>query len=104
MVLVYYFHNYPHILSLNLPKYGVKTITCSIIPTDENIAELPHVRRDQLILAKFLGSGAFGEVFEGVAQNIISDEPDTVVAVKVSFFNNTYMFGNYLYIFVSYKY
>ncbi|KAL5011108.1 hypothetical protein ScPMuIL_013413 [Solemya velum] len=54
----------------------------NIIPTDENIAELPHVRRDQLILANFLGSGAFGEVFEGVAQNIRSDEPDTPVAVK----------------------
>jgi hypothetical protein len=45
----------------------------SIIPTDGDIAKLPHFRRDQLMLTKFLGSGAFGEVFEGSAKNIITD-------------------------------
>jgi proto-oncogene tyrosine-protein kinase ROS len=56
----------------------------SIIPTDADIAALPHFRRDQLTLSKFLGSGAFGEVFQGIATNIISEESgDTSVAVKV---------------------
>lgn len=36
------------------------------------------------MLTKFLGSGAFGEVFEGIAKNIISDSSgETKVAVKV---------------------
>ena len=57
---------------------------CSIIPTDEDVAALPHYRRDQLTLTQFLGSGAFGEVFEGLARNILSeDSGDTKVAVKV---------------------
>lgn len=56
----------------------------SIIPTDEDIAALPHFRRDQLTLTKFLGSGAFGEVFQGIAKNILSDSSgETSVAVKV---------------------
>ena len=56
----------------------------SIIPTDGDIAKLPHFRRDQLMLTKFLGSGAFGEVFEGSAKNIITDSSgETKVAVKV---------------------
>ncbi len=62
-----------------------QSVACfSIVPTDEDIAALPHFHRDQLILIKFLGSGAFGEVFEGVANNIISsDSGNTKVAVKV---------------------
>lgn len=56
----------------------------SIIPTDDDIAALPHCRRDQLMLTKFLGSGAFGEVFEGLARNILGDDSGkTKVAVKV---------------------
>ena len=36
------------------------------------------------MLTKFLGSGAFGEVFEGSAKNIITDSSgETKVAVKV---------------------
>ncbi|XP_060072094.1 proto-oncogene tyrosine-protein kinase ROS-like [Ylistrum balloti] len=55
----------------------------SLIPTDSDIASLPHFRRDQLMLTKFLGSGAFGEVFEGLAKNILSDTSgETKVAVK----------------------
>lgn len=58
-----------------------------MIPTDSDIAALPHFRRDQLMLTKFLGSGAFGEVFEGVAKNILDDNSGkTKVAVKVSDF------------------
>ncbi len=56
----------------------------SIVPTDEDIASLPHFGRDHLQLTKFLGSGAFGEVFEGLANNIVTDDSgDTKVAVKV---------------------
>ncbi|KAK2186839.1 hypothetical protein NP493_187g02000 [Ridgeia piscesae] len=55
----------------------------NIVPTDEDIAALPHFHRDQLTLTKFLGSGAFGEVFEGIARNIItSTSGETKVAVK----------------------
>ncbi|XP_052809891.1 proto-oncogene tyrosine-protein kinase ROS-like isoform X2 [Mya arenaria] len=55
----------------------------NMIPTDDEIAALPHFRRDQLVLCKFLGSGAFGEVFEGVAKNIINESSgDTRCAVK----------------------
>ena len=58
-----------------------------MIPTDSDIAALPHFRRDQLMLPKFVGSGAFGEVFEGVAKNILDDNSGkTKVAVKVSDF------------------
>jgi hypothetical protein len=46
---------------------------------------LPHFRRDQLTLTHFLGSGAFGEVFEGLATNILAENSgETKVAVKVS--------------------
>ena len=56
----------------------------SLIPTDDEIAALPHFRRDQLVLCKFLGSGAFGEVFEGVAKNILNENSgETRCAVKV---------------------
>ncbi|PNF32886.1 hypothetical protein B7P43_G01836 [Cryptotermes secundus] len=53
------------------------------IPTDEEIALLPHIRRDQITLTKFLGSGAFGEVFEGNARNLPnSGGAETKVAIK----------------------
>lgn len=48
-------------------------------PTDAEIAMLPHISRDQITLVKFLGSGAFGEVFEGKAKL----GGDIRVAVKV---------------------
>lgn len=51
-------------------------------PTDEEIAMLPHIRREQFKLTKFLGSGAFGEVYEGIAQGIIGTEGSTMVAIK----------------------
>ncbi|XP_014362622.2 proto-oncogene tyrosine-protein kinase ROS isoform X1 [Papilio machaon] len=50
-------------------------------PTEAEIAALPHVRRDHITLNKFLGSGAFGEVFEGVAR-LNNGTGDTKVAVK----------------------
>ncbi len=55
----------------------------SIVPTEEDVRALPHFRRDQLTLTKFLGSGAFGEVFEGIARNISNKAGETRVAVKV---------------------
>ncbi|CAH0586987.1 unnamed protein product [Chrysodeixis includens] len=51
-------------------------------PTDAELASLPHIRREQITLSKFLGSGAFGEVFEGVARQINGSTTDTKVAVK----------------------
>ncbi|XP_045523257.1 proto-oncogene tyrosine-protein kinase ROS isoform X2 [Pieris brassicae] len=51
-------------------------------PSDAELAALPHIRREQITLTKFLGSGAFGEVFEGHARQIDSNTPNTKVAVK----------------------
>ncbi|XP_031333150.1 proto-oncogene tyrosine-protein kinase ROS isoform X2 [Photinus pyralis] len=48
----------------------------------DEITMLPHIRRDQIKLMKFLGSGAFGEVFEGKARNVNSDESEVNVAIK----------------------
>ncbi|XP_054270502.1 proto-oncogene tyrosine-protein kinase ROS isoform X2 [Macrosteles quadrilineatus] len=53
------------------------------IPTDSEIALLPHIRREHITPTKFLGSGAFGEVFEGKAKNLPgTDGRETRVAVK----------------------
>ncbi|KAL0880126.1 hypothetical protein ABMA27_002609 [Loxostege sticticalis] len=51
-------------------------------PSDAELASLPHIRREQITLTNFLGSGAFGEVFEGVARQINGSTSDTKVAVK----------------------
>ncbi|XP_063241344.1 proto-oncogene tyrosine-protein kinase ROS isoform X2 [Bacillus rossius redtenbacheri] len=51
-------------------------------PTVEDLASLPHIRRDQITLTQFLGSGAFGEVFEGVARLLQPAGGDVRVAVK----------------------
>lgn len=60
--------------------------TLGDVPTDEEMALLPHIRRDQITLTKFLGSGAFGEVFEGNARNLVhSGDVVTRVAIKVRF-------------------
>lgn len=50
------------------------------IPDD--ISMLPHISRDKITLVKFLGSGAFGEVFQGKAKCISGMEGETKVAVK----------------------
>lgn len=49
--------------------------------TDGDIALLPQIRRDQITIANFLGSGAFGEVYEGFVRNFAT-EPETRVAIK----------------------
>lgn len=48
--------------------------------TDADIALLPQIRRDQITMTSFLGSGAFGEVYEGIVIDV--DEPNTRVAIK----------------------
>ncbi|KAK4881780.1 hypothetical protein RN001_005099 [Aquatica leii] len=55
--------------------------TANQLSSDE-ITMLPHIRRDQITLMKFLGSGAFGEVFEGKARNITNNEAEINVAIK----------------------
>ncbi|XP_031435771.1 proto-oncogene tyrosine-protein kinase ROS isoform X2 [Clupea harengus] len=59
--------------------YAVRTL-----PIHSEISTLPVFPRDQLKLQRLLGSGAFGEVFEGIATGISSVDlkSDTRVAVK----------------------
>uniref|UniRef100_T1IRG8 receptor protein-tyrosine kinase n=1 Tax=Strigamia maritima TaxID=126957 RepID=T1IRG8_STRMM len=51
---------------------------------DEELAALPQIGRDQIVLTKFLGSGAFGEVFEGFSRDLTTDDndDDRRVAIK----------------------
>lgn len=49
--------------------------------TDADVALLPQIRRDQITMTNFLGSGAFGEVYEGIVKNV-DGEPETRVAIK----------------------
>lgn len=44
--------------------------------------ELPSIKREQITLTKRLGSGAFGEVFEGKVKNIIRGDSEIRVAIK----------------------
>lgn len=58
--------------------------SADFVPCEADLAMLPHIRREQITLTKFLGSGAFGEVFEGNARNLPDvDTVETRVAVKV---------------------
>nr|XP_034172668.1 proto-oncogene tyrosine-protein kinase ROS isoform X6 [Osmia lignaria] len=53
----------------------------STLQTDPDDSTLPKIRREQITLAKFLGSGAFGEVFQGNAKDL--ERPGiTPVAIK----------------------
>ncbi|XP_015585702.1 proto-oncogene tyrosine-protein kinase ROS isoform X3 [Cephus cinctus] len=53
----------------------------SAIQNDPDDSSLPKIRRDQITIAKILGSGAFGEVFRGNAKDL--DGPGiTPVAIK----------------------
>ncbi|XP_031627487.1 proto-oncogene tyrosine-protein kinase ROS-like isoform X2 [Contarinia nasturtii] len=49
--------------------------------TDGDVALLPQIRSDQITRTNFLGSGAFGEVYEGFLGHI-DTEPKTRVAIK----------------------
>lgn len=55
---------------------------------DGELVLLPHIRREEFVLTKFLGSGAFGEVYEGMSANLPSNisgsnQTHSRVAVKV---------------------
>ncbi|NXC72157.1 ROS1 kinase, partial [Anhinga anhinga] len=55
----------------------------STLPSKAEIETLPAFPRDKLNLQKFLGSGAFGEVYEGTAVDILADgSGESKVAVK----------------------
>lgn len=56
---------------------------------EEQADLLPYDRkyefpRDQLKLGKQLGAGAYGVVFKATARNILSDDDETTVAVKMA--------------------
>lgn len=58
---------------------------CSTLPSQAEIESLPAFPRDKLNLHKLLGSGAFGEVYEGTAVGILADgSGESKVAVKVT--------------------
>ncbi|NWX43370.1 ROS1 kinase, partial [Steatornis caripensis] len=55
----------------------------STLPSQEEIESLPAFPRDKLSLHKLLGSGAFGEVYEGTAVDILADgSGESKIAVK----------------------
>ncbi|NXX83464.1 ROS1 kinase, partial [Urocolius indicus] len=55
----------------------------STLPSQVEIESLPAFPRDKLILRKLLGSGAFGEVYEGTAVDILAGASgESKVAVK----------------------
>ncbi|NXW02201.1 ROS1 kinase, partial [Fregetta grallaria] len=55
----------------------------STLPSQAEIESLPAFPRDKLNLHKLLGSGAFGEVYEGTAADILADgSGESKVAVK----------------------
>lgn len=54
----------------------------------EQVNSLPYNRKfefpqEKLMLGKQLGSGAFGVVMKGIAQNILLNEKETTVAIKM---------------------
>uniref|UniRef100_A0A1A9VWK8 Tyrosine-protein kinase receptor n=1 Tax=Glossina austeni TaxID=7395 RepID=A0A1A9VWK8_GLOAU len=49
--------------------------------SDADIALLPHIQWSQITLLNFLGSGAFGEVYEGLVKHDNREEPEKV-AIK----------------------
>ncbi|NWS95224.1 ROS1 kinase, partial [Mionectes macconnelli] len=58
--------------------YAIRTL-----PSQAEIESLPAFPRDKLNLHKLLGSGAFGEVYEGTAVDILADgSGESKVAVK----------------------
>ncbi|XP_049298477.1 protein sevenless isoform X2 [Anopheles funestus] len=71
-----------------LPRRGNFIQTTNILystgsMTDSEIALLPRIRLDQIFMASssLLGSGAFGEVYEGVVKGV-DGEAETRVAIK----------------------
>lgn len=67
-------HNANFVQSNNI-LYSIGAIT------DADIALLPRIQRGQVTMTSFLGSGAFGEVYEGIVKNV-GNELETRVAIK----------------------
>lgn len=71
-----------------IPRWSAHVQSTNILYSAGELAPidlLPHLARDQITLTKFLGSGAFGEVFEGLARSLPgAEDPQIKVAVKVS--------------------
>ena len=64
-------------IDANNPMYQME------MPTDEELALIPKIKRSQITLTQFLGSGAFGEVFEGTVKELNSEAGSTTkIAVK----------------------
>lgn len=51
---------------------------------ESEIAALPQIKREQITMTDFLGSGAFGEVYEGCVTNV-GPEGEIRVAIKVNY-------------------
>lgn len=52
---------------------------------DTEFSQMPRILREQITLTKFLGSGAFGEVYEGKVKNLLYENIETKVAIKVKY-------------------
>jgi len=66
-------------IDANNPMYQVE------LPTDEELALIHKIKRSQITLTKFIGSGAFGEVYEGLVKGLEmagEDGSDMKIAVK----------------------
>ena len=65
-------------INCNNPMYNQLEVV-----SDEDLAMIPKIKRSQITLTKFLGSGAFGEVFEGGVKELDSEDGvETRIAVK----------------------
>ena len=68
----------PGFTDANNPMYQIYQT-----PSDEELDIIPKIKRCQITLTKFLGSGAFGEVYEGLVQELNSDDgASSRIAVK----------------------
>ncbi|XP_059085701.1 proto-oncogene tyrosine-protein kinase ROS-like isoform X2 [Tigriopus californicus] len=68
-----------NILEAN-PTYGIE------IPTEQEINDIPKISRSHITCTNFIGSGAFGKVYEGIAKGLRSGDPNsttTRVAIKM---------------------
>ncbi|XP_011637649.1 proto-oncogene tyrosine-protein kinase ROS isoform X2 [Pogonomyrmex barbatus] len=55
----------------------------STLQNDPDDSALPKIRQEQITLAKFLGSGAFGKVYQGIAKDLEGSGIKTPVAIKM---------------------
>ncbi|ODM95791.1 Proto-oncogene tyrosine-protein kinase ROS [Orchesella cincta] len=57
---------------------------------DMDFTGISKISRHQISITKFLGSGAFGEVYEGIASGLLGPHEDTRVAIKVKLKNKSF--------------